>query len=344
MKSLKFLAFFSAVLIMGMVFAGCASMRLDYLETDTVSGPAQVRQGMDINPREITVWGVMKNGSRMVQPVSSPNITFDKYSPGRQEVKIRLGILTSQEVSFWTEVMPLSSLTIQNPPRTTIFKMGQTPDPTWPGIEIQGDWVGMGSHRIELSDCEITGFLPNQSGRQTIRVTFLRQMDTFDIDIRAMASIEITQPPSKLDYAQGDTLDLTGLRVMGIWDGFPSEELTVTMNDITGFNSNNVGIQRVVITKDERTAFFETEVMALTSIVVRQEPNKMTYTLGEDLDLSGIIVEGRLTGADPTKIREIIIPIDQLTVDGYDPNRLGRVGVTIRVRGQIANIFVNVTE
>ena len=341
MKNLGFFTIFNIVLF-GMILTGCAS--LDYLEEGTATGPAQVRQGMDINPREITVWGIYKNGRRQVVSVSPSNITFNKHSPGPQEVKIRVGIFTTQETSFMTEVMALQRLDVATQPRVTIFKQGQMPDPEWPGIEIRGTWDNMGSHRVELSSCEVTGFMPNQVGRQTIRVTFEGIQTTFDIDVRAMTSIEITQPPSKVDYAQGDTLDLTGIKVMGIWEGFPSEELTVTMNDITGFNSNNVGIQRVVVTKDGRTAFFETEVMALTSIVVRQEPNKMTYTRGEPLDLTGIIVEGRLTGADPNKIREIIIPIEQLTVDGFDPNRVGRVGVTIRVRGQISNIFVNVVE
>ncbi|MCL2043892.1 MAG: hypothetical protein FWG89_07130 [Treponema sp.] len=342
MKNLIFFVLIGAVLLTGTVLIGCASMQLDYLEEGTATGPAQVRQGMDINPREITVWGIYKNGKRQVVSISPSNITFNKHSPGPQEVKIRVGVLTTQETSFMTEVMALQQLTVATQPRVAIFKQGQTPDPAWPGIEIRGTWDSMGSQRVDLSSCVVTGFLPNQSGRQTIRVTFEGLQTTFDIDVRAMASMEITQPPVKLDYAQGDTLDLTGLRVVGIWEGFPSEELTVTMNDITGFNSNNVGIQRVVITRNDRTAFFDTEVMALTSIVVRQEPNKVNYRIGEPLDLSGIIVEGRLTGADPTKIREIIIPIDQLTVDGYDPNRPGRVGVTLRVRGQIANIFVNV--
>ena len=344
MKIFIVLAKIGAILLIGSILFGCASMQLERLESETVTGPSQVRQGQDINPREITVWGIYKNGNRKVVNIASHNITFNKHTPGPQTVRIRVGTLTSQEVSFVTNVMALRSLTIASQPRVTLFKQGQTPDPAWPGLEIRGEWESMGSSRVNVADCEFTGYLINQSGKQTIRVAFEGLTAVFDIEVRGMTSLQIIQQPAKLVYIQGDSFDLTGLRVLGIWEGFPQEELAVTRNDITGFSSNNVGIQRLTVTKNGRSASFDVEVMALTSILVRQEPNKMVYKIGEPLDLSGIIIEGRLTGADPAKIREIIIPIDQLTVDGYDPFRIGRVAVTIRVRDQIANIFVNVEQ
>jgi len=343
MKNINLLVFFGVVLIIGTVLAGCASMSLDHLETETVDGPKQVRQGQDIDPKLITVYGIYKDGSRKVVSVSSGNITFNKHTPGPQTVKVRVGIITSQEVSFQTEVMALRTLTVSSPPRTVLFKVGQEPDPTWPGLEIRGDWDQMGSQRIELSYCEITGYMKDQAGKQTIRVSYEGITTTFDVDVRSMTSIQIAQPPTKLDYVQGDSLDLTGLRVMGVWEGFPAEQLAITGNDVTGFNANNVGIQHVTVTKNERSASFDVEVMALTSIELDKPPTKTTYKAGEPLDLTGIMVYGNYTGADPTKKKRELIPENQLTVSGYEPNRIGRQQrVTITVRGQIANFFVDI--
>jgi hypothetical protein len=324
------------------VLAGCASTKLISVETDTADGPRQVRQGRDIDPKLITVCGNYKDGSRKLISVSSSQVSFNNHTPGPQTVKVRV---SNQEVSFQTEVMALRSLTIASPPRTTLFKQGQEQDPAWPGLEVRGEWDQMGSDRINLASCEVTGYMKDQPGRQTIRVSYEGLTATFDVDVRSMTSIQIAQPPTKLDYAQGDALDLTGLRVMGLWEGFPAEVLEVTVNDITGFNANNVGIQHVTVSKNGRSANFDIEVMALTSIVLDKPPTKTDYRVGEPLDLTGIMVYGNYTGADPNKKRTELIPIERLAVSGYEPNRIGRQQrVTITVMGQAANFFVNIDE
>jgi len=343
MKNLKLLSIIAAVLLIGTVLAGCASMTLVSLEPDTVSGPKQVRQGQDINPRDITVWGIYKDGSRKVVSVGSRDITFNKHSPGTQTVKVRVGIITSQEVSFETEIMALRTLTVASQPRTVLFKVGDEPDPAWPGLEIRGEWDQMGSDKINIASCEITGYMKDQAGRQTIRVSYEGLATTFNIDVRGMTSLLIAQPPTKLDYVQGDSIDLTGLKVMGVWEGFPSEELAVTGNDITGYNTNNVGIQHVTVTKNGRSAIFDVEVMALTSIELDKPPTKTDYKVGEPLDLTGILVYGNYTGANPNKKKRELIPVEQLVASGYEPNRIGKQQrVTITVKGQNANFFVNI--
>jgi hypothetical protein len=315
-------------------------MQLVSLEPDTVDGPKQVRQGQNIDPKLITVWGIYKNGDRKVVNIARGDITFNNHTPGPQTVKVRV---KSREVSFQTEVMALRSLTIASPPRTVLFKQGNEPDPAWPGLEVRGEWDQMGSDKIDLKSCVITGFMKDQSGKQTIRVSFEGIAATFDVNVVSMTAIQIAQPPAKVDYAQGDPLNLTGLRVLGIWEGFPSEELSVTASDITGFNTNNVGVQRITVTKFNKSASFDIEVMSLTSILIEKPPTKTTYIAGEPLDLTGIMVTGNYTGANPLKKKSELIPADKLTIDGYDPNRIGNnQAVRVTVRGQTANFFVNV--
>jgi len=341
MKNLKLLAI-SAVVLLIPVFIGCKSMQIDFME-ENADGPKQVRQGQDINPKEITVWAMYKDGQRRTVSVTQGSITFNKHTPGPQTVKIRV---QRQEVSFVTEVMALRSLTVASPPRVALFKEGQEPDRAWPGLEVRGEWDQMGSHKIELNYLEITGFMKDQPGKQVIRVTYEGIQTTFEVDVRSMASLNIIQLPKKLDYLQGDALDLTDLTVRGVWgDGIPPETLTITRDDVTGFNGNDVGIQRLTVSKNGRSANFDVEVMALTSIVLEKPPTKTDYFVGEALDLTGIEVTGNYTGRDPTKKRSVLIPIEQLTTSGYEPNRIGRQQrVTVIVRGQSANFFVNITE
>jgi hypothetical protein len=132
---------------------------------------------------------------------------------------------------------------------------------------------------------------------------------------------------------------------MGVWEGFPAEELSVTMSDISGYNANNVGVQHITVTKNEMSASFDVEVMALTSIVVDKPPTKTDYTAGQALDLTGIMIYGNYTGASPTKRMTELIPVDMLEVSGYEANRVGnQQRVTVTVRGQTANFFVNIDQ
>jgi len=322
--------------VMVFTMAGCASMTLVSMDESSVSGPPRVRQGQDINPRDITIYGIYKDGSRKVVSVNSSNITFNKHTPGPQTVRVRV---SRQEVSFQTEVMALRSLTIASPPRTVLFKEGVEADPSWPGLEVRGTWDQMGSDRIDLSYCEISGYMKDQPGRQTIRVAYEGLTATFEVDVRSMSSIQIIQAPTKIEYLQGEQLDTTGLRVVGVWgDGIPNEELTITARDITGYNPTLAGVQRVVITKNGRTATFDVEVLALTSITITAAPTKIRYVFGEELDLAGIEVAGNYTGGRTTVSRIVPIPFEKISYTNYNPNLIQRQMVTIRVEGTAANV------
>jgi len=338
MKNHKLLVICGAVLLIGTVMTGCASMRLDYLEADTVDGPKQVRQGQDINPRDITVWGIYKDGSRKVVAIGNGSINFNKSTPGPQTVKVRVGVLTSQEVSFQTNVMALRSISVASQPKTTLFKAGQIPDSSWPGLEIRGEWDQMGSDKIDLKYCEITGYMKDQAGKQTLTVVYEGLQTTFNVDVRSMTSLQVAQPPTKLEYLQGDNLDLAGLKVVGVWEGFPAEDIAVTINDITGYSPNNVGIQHVTITKNGKIATFDVNVLGLTGLNITVFPTKRVYQFGEELDLSGIEVEGNYTGGLMTVSRKEPIPFEKISYTNYNPKLISTQVVTIRVEGSAANV------
>jgi hypothetical protein len=347
MKNVKLLTIGGIALLIGLLMS-CASMTLVSVDPNA-KGPARVRQGYNIDPGLVVVNGLYQDGQTRAVPVSSSNIIFDNRTPGPQTVMVRVGIINNQVVSFETEVMALTTLTVASQPKTTIFKLGDTPDPTWPGLEIRGEWDRMGSDKIDLAQCEITGFVENQDGKQVITVSYEGLVTTFDIDIKDMTAIRLTQAPAKLVYLQDEPLDLTGLMVTGVWDGFPEEPLNVTMEDVTGYNSSFIGNQHITITKDEKMVTFDIELLGLTSLQVDRPPNKETYLFGEALDLTGMQVMGNYTGRSTTEKRSVVIPVEQLEATGFSPNLINeRQRVTITKKGTPAGgpsgtIFVTVT-
>jgi hypothetical protein len=320
------------------ILAGCASMTL--VSVDTIEGPKQVRQGEDISPRDIIVYGIYKNGDRKVVSVSASNINFDKNTPGPQTVIVRVG---NQAASFQTEVMALRSVIIATPPRTVLFKQGQEPERGWPGLDIQGEWDQMGRQRIDVASCEISGYTSSRPGIQTITVKYGGMTATFDVEVRAMTSIRIVQLPTKVDYIQGEALALAGLRVEGVWEGLPSEDLSIAASEVTGYNANSGGIQYLTVTKNGISATFEVDVWRLTGIMLDKPPAKTDYVMGEQLVLTGIEVSATYVGSTAAKRSTVQIPMNQLTVTGYNPNTIGnQQRVTVTVGEFSANFFVNV--
>jgi hypothetical protein len=256
MKRFKLLAITGAALVILAVLAGCASMTVVGIDNESVTGPKQVRQYRDIDPKDITVYAFYKDGSRKLLPLNKGDITFDNSKAGTQAVTIRR---SGQTASFQTEVMPLSRITIASQPQT--LKLGIA-DSKWPGLEIQAAWDQMGSEKINITECQITGIDINKAGAQTATVIWKEKQATFNVQVVAMASMRITSNPTKLTYPQGDPLSLAGIKAIGVWPGLPEEEISIAVADISGYNAEKRGKQTLTITKNGKTATFTVEVVA----------------------------------------------------------------------------------
>jgi len=181
------------------------------------------------------------------------------------------------------------------------------------------------------------------------------------------AELEITQQPIKRLYALANTgfiekteLDVTGLRVSVRDDD--GEMLHENVNpldypeyfEISGFDPEFVGEQQIVVTyqafnheKNEdiiATASFIVELIDLTTeensrdrYIIDMEllavPDKTEYTVGEKLDLTGILVKAECkeryvkTGAEADAKK--LGMFSEFSVAGYDPNKVGEQEVLV---------------
>jgi len=251
--------FIVVIAVLIAVLAGCASMTVVGIDDSSVAGPKQVRQYGDINPRDITIYAFYKDDSRKPYTVRSGDISFDNSRAGRQTVTVKVsGGFTA---TFETEVMALTGITIASQP--SAVKLGASS--SWSGLEIQGAWDQMGSEKIDTSKCQITGFNANSEGRQTVTVSYNGKQATFSVNVVAMQSIRITSNPAKVTYYQGEPLNLTGLKVVGVYgSGIPDEDLTIAASNVTGFNTQTLGRQTLTIARNNRTTTFSVEVVPVT--------------------------------------------------------------------------------
>ncbi|WP_461245817.1 bacterial Ig-like domain-containing protein [Treponema sp. R6D11] len=72
--------------------------------------------------------------------------------------------------------------------------------------------------------------------------------------------MEVTTPPTRTFYAIGESIDLTGLVVKATYSDDDITEVTITADNISGFNSDTAGIKTITVTLQDKTATFTVTV------------------------------------------------------------------------------------
>lgn len=135
---------------------------------------------------------------------------------------------------------------------------------------------------------------------ETSELGELRTWDqSFSLNVQYLVGISVEQDPNKTEYWVGEVLNLTGIKVVADYvDGTTKDvtaDCTYTPNTGHVFVSSNEGAINISYTENTITVTTETSVLVsevmITEIKVTTPPNKMEYYAGEQLDLTGIVVE-----------------------------------------------------
>ncbi len=226
-------------------------------------------------------------------------------------------------------------------------KSGSIPD----GMKLTGTWTYKNTYGDYVFSAVLSG-KPTTAGTYNFTVNYLKDDGKTVVDSRNYTivvgekapfdfvhSINVDKWPTKTEYYLGDTVDLTGMKVSAqvyIYnektDLFEPTEVDVT---------DLVWVDPVVFTSDEpqnvdvflkapgnqngdlmtfsghfRVSFKYANPEDITRIEIYQKPTKLTYTVGENLDLSGMTIrahKGNGTAediasgftADVTKLDEV---------------------------------------
>ncbi|MDR1748827.1 MAG: bacterial Ig-like domain-containing protein, partial [Spirochaetaceae bacterium] len=152
--------------------------------------------------------------------------------------------------------------------------------------------------------------------------------------------ITVTKKPSVTLYELNESLDITGLEVTGTYTDRKTKRETVALEHITGYDSTVLGSQPLTVTVGGKTAVFTVFVAVekLLSISVTG-PDRTVFGLGEDIDLTGLVVTGHY--ADSTLCTEAVTSAN---ISGYDSMTLGTKTIMVTVNGKTAYFTVTVTN
>lgn len=288
----------------------------------------------------------------LIAQTSKPTFTIEnvtKEDAGKYFVIYRI----TNDVIRNTFITPYKTVTVKEPlalnhleviSTKTKYVIGQDFDPE--SLDITAYYNDDSSKKLNYNDVTITGFDSSSLGEKTITVTYKEDnktvSTTFKIEIieKEVKDIVLT-PPTKVKYVEGQSLDLTGGKVIVSYNDDTSEKIDLTSDMVSGFDKDHLGKQTITVTYQGKTATFEVEVIKkeATKIELVTPPDKAEYIRGQKLNLEGARIKVTYNDGD-TKL----IDVTEKMCSGFDSSSLGQKTVTITYENKTVSFTVNVVE
>lgn len=302
----------------------------------------------------------------LIAQTCKPTFTIEnvtKEGAGKYFVIYRI----TNDLNRNTFITPYKTVTVKEPlaldhlevtSTKTKYVIGQDFDPE--SLDITAYYNDDSSKKLNYNDVTITGFDSSSLGEKTITVTYKEDnktvSTTFKIEIieKEVKDIVLT-PPTKVKYVEGQSLDLTGGKVIVSYNDDTSEEIDLTSDMVSGYDKDHLGKQTIIVTYQGKTATFEVEVIKkeATKIELVTLPNKIEYIRGQKLDSDGAIkteyIEGQPLDISNLKVIALyndgtseVIDASMDMISGYDVNIIGKQTITVTYKGKTTTFEVNV--
>ncbi|HBL40252.1 MAG TPA: hypothetical protein DDY98_01240, partial [Ruminococcaceae bacterium] len=138
--------------------------------------------------------------------------------------------------------------------------------------------------------------------------------------------IELTLPKDlKSTYQIGETLNTDGIIVTAYYSNCSQKIVPLDECTISGWSSSAVGQKTIVVSYcGERASFTVTVEKSYSALVLVTKPTKLSYFVGQSLDLSGLAVAAKYTDQSTE-------PIDwnDCTISPFDPSKDGKQTITV---------------
>ena len=169
------------------------------------------------------------------------------------------------------------------------------------GLSVKAVMKSGNKTNVAINNCKITGYNKNKLGNQTVTVSYNEKIATFQVTVKDyITNLEIVEPTKK-EYNYGEDLNLSGLSVKAVMKSGNKTNITINNCEITGYDKNKIGDQKVTVNYGGKAATFKVRVNNyVTGIEIAKKPTKNQYIEGERIDLTGLVVNAVM--ADKTKI------------------------------------------
>ena len=134
---------------------------------------------------------------------------------------------------------------------------------------------------------------------ETTEIGEIKTYETsFYLSTNYLISISVEEEPAKSEYAVGENLDLTGIKVVADYADGTTKDVTSSciFNPANGYTFTSINEGEIAITYTENGITVTTSTVVsvqeilLTDIEVTTEPTNTSYWLGDETDYTGIVV------------------------------------------------------
>ena len=230
------------------------------------------------------------DGSSQVITSDFTTSGFDSTTAGTKTVTVTYqGKTTTFTVTV--KQKSLTQISVSKQPTKTSYFIGQELDTA--GLQLKAEYDD-GSNAAITSGFTTSGFDSTTAGTKTVTVTYQGKTTTFTVTVKqkSLTKISVSKQPTKISCFIGQELDTAGLQLKAEYDD--GSNATITSGFTTsGFDSTTAGTKTVTVTYQSKTTTFTVTVKekSLISISVNRLPDKTTYIIEEELDLSGLEVK-----------------------------------------------------
>jgi hypothetical protein len=216
-------------------------------------------EGDSFDPAGLIALVAFENGAVPDERIGPERLSFSGYDKDKPGLQTITADYYGKKAAFDVNIAALTGIAVTSPPDTTLYFTGEDLDLA--GLVVSGTWEGMGEKPVAVTLDNLSSFDKNRAGNQEVFVTYRGKTASFPVTFVSMQSLSVSRPPEKLNYENGEELDLNGLTVQGTRAGATSIEMVDNSRlKISGYDRFKEGNQTVTLTLGGRIATFRVTV------------------------------------------------------------------------------------
>ena len=267
-----------------------------------------------------------------------PNVNYISDGFGKEWTKSDYNI----PIFAYTVNKSISSVSLKSAPTKTTYIKGEELSLDGMKATVKYDDGEIEEIIFDTQTSNVSGFDSNKLGNQVVTVDYKGYKLNFNATVKNdVKSIEIKDLPTKIKYAKGETLDLTGCVITVSYQDGSKENINMKSDafSISDFDMSKIGEQEITVNYNNLSTKFKINVSnELKSISIKENPTKIVYNKGETLDLTG----GYITAYyDDNSEATISMTSIDVTYSNYNSNKIGSQTVLIHYKGKQTSLTIN---
>ena len=236
----------------------------------------------------------------------------------------------------------VNSISVKTNPSKTTYEHGDMVNLSGGVLKVTYDDSTTEDISMTDSNVKITSPTTGKAdvNNQTITISYKGKTTTLKLNVTdPVKSLAVATPMSKVEYNHGETFDFTGLALKATKksgatinltpssSGVSKSETTANVNSANFTKTSTTGtvpisgIQKITFTYEGKTVTQSVAVNdTISSITLAKQPTKTVYKQGENLDLTGAVVQVTLGSGGKANID---LPDGSVTVSIYNPSTTG---------------------